>query len=114
LGALATESEDLFCNFDALDLVFGSDGGGGLELFSLEADAEGREWDEEDEESSLLSGLVKMEADEEEEKETFSGVMAREEVSDLLSREMVSDHLHLCGAKTHSPPHPLRRLGDQA
>jgi hypothetical protein len=72
-------------------------------------------WDEEDEEeSSLLSGLVKMEADEEEEKETFSGVMAREEVSDILSREMVSDHLHLCGAKTHSPPHPPRRLGDQA
>jgi hypothetical protein len=72
-------------------------------------------WDEEDkEESSLLSGLVKMEADEEKEKETFSGVMAREEVSDLLSREMVSDHLHLCGAKTHSPPHPPRRPGDQA
>jgi hypothetical protein len=41
-----------------------------------------------------------MEADEEEEKETFLGVMAREDVSDLLSREMVSDHLHLCGAKT--------------
>jgi hypothetical protein len=34
-------------------------------------------WDEEDEEdSSLLSSLVKMEADEEEEKETFLGVMA--------------------------------------
>jgi hypothetical protein len=71
-------------------------------------------WDEEDEESSLLSGLVKMEADEKEEKETFSRVMAREEVSDLLSREMVSDHLHLYGAKTHSPPHPPRRPGDQA
>jgi hypothetical protein len=43
-------------------------------------------WDEDDEEeSSLLFGLVKMKADEEEEKETFSGVMAREEVSDLLS-----------------------------
>jgi hypothetical protein len=72
-------------------------------------------WDEEDEEeSSLLFGLVKMEEDEEEEKETFSGVMARGEVSDLLSREIVSDHLHLYGAKTHSPPQPLRRLGDQA
>jgi hypothetical protein len=72
-------------------------------------------WDDEDEEeSSLLFGLVKMEADVEEEKETFSGVMAREELSDLLSPEMVSDHLHLCGAKTHSPPHHLRRHGDQA
>jgi hypothetical protein len=41
LEALATESEDLFCNYDALDLVFGIDGGGGRELFSLEANAEG-------------------------------------------------------------------------
>jgi hypothetical protein len=73
-----------------------------------------------EEESSVLSRLMKMkmkmEEDEEEEKETvvFLGVMEREEErqSDLLCWEMVSDHL--CVVKIRSCPHHLKTTGDQA
>jgi hypothetical protein len=42
LGALVTESEDLFCDYkDAFDLVLGGDGGGGREIYFLRADEEG-------------------------------------------------------------------------
>ena len=109
LGALVTESKDIFCDCDdVVDLVlgWGGGGGGGREFCFLQADEE-----REEEESSLLLGLMK-----EEEKETsiFSGVMAREEgrQSDILYWEMVSDHLW--AAKIHSHPHHPKTAGDQA
>ena len=69
---------------------------------------------EEEEESSLFSGLMKMESDEEEWKETFvfSGVMARDEEGSYLCWEMVSDHRGW--AKTRSRPHHQRTIGGQA
>ena len=70
LGALAIESEDLFCDCkDALDLVLGCCGGGGRELCFLEGDKR----EEVEEGSSLFLGLMKMEDEEEEKTSVFSG-----------------------------------------
>ena len=54
---------------------------------------------------------MKMESDEEEEKETsvFSGVMARDEEGSDLCWEMVSDHRGW--VKTRSRPHHQRTIG---
>ena len=68
----------------------------------------------EEEEESLFLGLMKMESDEEEYKETsiFSEVMAPDEEGSDLCWEMVSDH---CGwIKTRSRPHHQRTIDGQA
>ena len=67
-----------------------------------------------EEESSLLSGLMKMEEDEEKRRRLLSsrGVIARDEEGSDLCWEMVSDHRGW--AKTRSRPHHQRIIGGQA
>ena len=66
----------------------------------------------EEEEPSLLLGLMKMEDEEEDEASVFSGAMARDEEGSDLCWEMVSDHHGW--AKTRSRPYHQRTIGGQA